>query len=316
MTRARRFRCRLAPRLSLTLLLAQPGIPGRGVAQTLPRTASAPTATPAASPAVEAIKAALQKGDLDAAVAAGEKAAAESPKDALVELWLGRAYGRKAQAASILSQMSLAKKCRNAFQKAVDLDPANVDARFDLMEFHLEAPGIAGGDKDVAKRQAEEILKLDPVRGHVAWGAVWEEAKELARAEAEYRKAIEADPKQLLGRLALSGLLLSGKRANEAREIWQLFSKTDPDQSYWHYALGRISVVTGEDLAGGVAHFKAYLAVQPKPDTPTWADAHWRLSNLYEKMGKKDDAKAELREALKLNPGHSNAKKDLKRLEG
>jgi tetratricopeptide (TPR) repeat protein len=293
-------------RLFLAFLLAHAVAPGPGLAQT---GASAPAA-------VEAIKSALQKGDLDGAVSAGEKAAAASPEDALVQTWLGRAYGRKAQSASVFSRLSFAKKCRAAFEKAVALDPANVEARSDLMSFHLQAPGIAGGDKDVARKQADEILRLDPIRGHLAWAAVWEEAKEPARAEAEYRKAIEADPRQLGGRSAFSGFLLNRKRAPDARELWLQFSKANPDQTYGHYALARISLLTGEDLAGGVEHLKIYLATPPRPDTPTWADAHWRLSNIYEKMGRNDEAKAELKEALRLNADHASAKKDLKRLEG
>jgi tetratricopeptide (TPR) repeat protein len=269
----------------------------------------------ATTPPVEAIKLALQKGDLDTAVSVGEKAAAGAPNDALVQMWLGRAYGQKARDASFISQMSLAKKCKAAFEKSVLLDPSSVEARVDLMNYHLQAPGIAGGDKDVAKKQADEILKLDPARGHVAWGAVFEGAKEPAKAEAEYRKAIEADPKQIRGRLSLAGLLVANKRVPEAREIWRQFSKTEPDQTYGHYALARLAIVTGEDLPEGVEHLKAYLAVPPKPDTPTWADAHWRLSNLYEKLGRRDEAKSELKTALTLNPDHAGAKKDLKRLE-
>jgi tetratricopeptide (TPR) repeat protein len=179
--------------------------------------------------------------------------------------------------------------------------PAPVPAAVEAIRVALQK-----GDLDGAVAAGEKAAAASP----------GEEAKEPARAEAEYRKAIEADPKQLRGRLALSGLLVKGKRAPEARELWQQFSKTNPDQTYGHYALARMSVLTGEDLAGGVEHLKAYLATPPKPDTPTWADAHWRLSNLYEKMGRGDDAKAELREALRLNPDHASAKKDLKRLEG
>lgn len=293
--------------LVLALLLLQLGASGRIHGETAVKQGI--------SPAIDAIKNAIQKGNFDTAVSVGEKATAETPNDALLQLWLGRAYGSKARAASIFSQMSLAKKCRTAFEKAVALDPASVEAHLALFDYHIQAPGIAGGDKGVARKQADEILRLDPVRGHVAWGSFWLDANERAKAESEYRKAIEADPKEIRGRIALASLLVTSKRVPEAREIWLQFAKTEPDQSYSHYALARISVATGEDLAGGVEHLKAYLAIPPKPDTPTWADAHWRLSNLYEKMGRKDDAKAELREALKLNPDHTAAKKDQKRLE-
>jgi tetratricopeptide (TPR) repeat protein len=201
--------------------------------------------SPATAAAVDAIKIAYQRGDFDTAVSVAERAVADSPNDALLQLWLGRAYGRKAQAATVFSRIPLARKCRTAFERAVALDPSSVDARFDLLSYHMQAPGIAGGDKNVARQQAGEILKLDTVRGHWALAWIAEKDKDAARAESEFRKAFEADA--------------SG---------------------------GRV------------------------------ADTHWRLARFYERAGRKGDAKAELREALKLNPEHAQAKKDLKRLEG
>jgi tetratricopeptide (TPR) repeat protein len=220
--------------LSLSFLLS---IPGPAQSQT------PANATPVAT--VDAIKAAYQRGDFDTAVSVGEKAVADSPKDPLLQLWLGRAYGRKAQAASVFSQIPLAKKCKAAFERAVALDPSSADARFALFSYHMQAPRIAGGDRNVARQQAGEILELDPVRGHWALAWVAEKNKDGARAESEFRKALEADG-------------------------------------------------SGERLA----------------------DTHWRLARFYERAGRKDDAKVELREALKLNPDHAQAKKDLQRLEG
>ena len=46
------------------------------------------------------------------------------------------------------------------------------------------------------------------------------------------------------------------------------------------------------------------------------ATIHWRFGRFLEKAGRKDDAKTELREALKLDPALEGAKKDLERLGG
>ncbi|MCM3876822.1 MAG: hypothetical protein NEA02_10425, partial [Thermoanaerobaculia bacterium] len=75
------------------------------------------------SPLVEPVKAALKAEQLDAAVAAGEKAVKEQPENAEAHLWLGRAYGQKAIKASLFSQLGWAKKCKASFEKAVVLDP-------------------------------------------------------------------------------------------------------------------------------------------------------------------------------------------------
>ncbi|HEV8268155.1 MAG TPA: tetratricopeptide repeat protein, partial [Thermoanaerobaculia bacterium] len=212
----------------------------------------------------------------------------------------------------------LAKKCRSSFEKAVALDSKNIAARMDLFEFYVQAPGIAGGGKDKAREQAAEIMKLDVVRGHLALAAMAmaTEEKDLKTAEAEYRAALTAEPKSARARVALGNFLLNQKRFPEAKA---LFDEALPDPKLSmiaHYQLGKVLLVSGTDLDAALAHFKTYLSAPPEPETPAWADAHWRIGLVYEKQGKKPEAIAELKEALKLNPAHVQAKKDLKRLGG
>ena len=83
--------------------------------------------------------------DWDRAATACEKAVELAPNNSNYHLWLGRTYGEKADASSFFTAAGLAKKVRTEFERAVELDPKNVDARTDLAEFYLEAPGIVGG---------------------------------------------------------------------------------------------------------------------------------------------------------------------------
>jgi tetratricopeptide (TPR) repeat protein len=89
-------------------------------------------------------------------------------------LWLGRAYGRQAQRASFLRQPLLARKVKAHFEKAVALDPDNLAARLDLLEYYLKAPALLGGSTERARAQAEEITKRDDQRGLQAWRMIEE----------------------------------------------------------------------------------------------------------------------------------------------
>jgi cytochrome c-type biogenesis protein CcmH/NrfG len=89
----------------------------------------------------------FQLGNWDRGVPQCEKAVALEPGNSRYHLWLGRIYGEKADAVSFFSAAGLAKKVRTEFEAAVQLDPKNVDARTDLAEFYLEAPGIVGGGR-------------------------------------------------------------------------------------------------------------------------------------------------------------------------
>ncbi|HQQ75928.1 MAG TPA: tetratricopeptide repeat protein [Thermoanaerobaculia bacterium] len=257
----------------------------------------------------------MDKGDLDAAIKRGEEAVAADRGDSETWLWLGRAYGRKAQTASVFSKVGFAKKCRSAFEKAVALDPRSVDAREDLISYYLQAPGIVGGSKEKAREQAAELAKLDAARGYIANGWILADDKDHDGAEAQFSKALEADPTGFRGAVALGNFYVAQKRWGDARTLWQRRLDSSAADAMARYQLARIAYFSGTDLEKGVEHLRAYLAVPAPPGRPTWADAHWRLGLLYEKLGRLDDAKAEMREALKLVPGHLQAQKDLGRLQ-
>jgi tetratricopeptide (TPR) repeat protein len=91
-----------------------------------------------------------EEEDYDQAIAYGEKAVKTGPQNSEYYRWLGRAYGAKAERSHSLF---LARKVKNAFEAAVHLAPRNVNARRDLMQYLVEAPGIVGGNKEKAKQQ-------------------------------------------------------------------------------------------------------------------------------------------------------------------
>ena len=279
---------------------------------------SAPDARPAnpepARPSTP-IRAALEKGDPDAATAAADAALKASPKDTDVLLWAGRAYGQRALSASVFTKMSWAKKCHEAWEKAVAIDPSFLDARSELLRYYLMAPGIVGGGVDKAREQAARIAAIDATQGHVARGRIAEHGKDLPAAEAAYRKAAEIDPKGVDGPIALATFLGGQKRWAEARAIFEKRLGADPADALAVYQLGRIALFSGEDLEKGLAYFERYLALPVPEDGPTHADARWRKGLVLEKLGKTPAAIAEYREALKVNPGHRGAKRELERLK-
>jgi len=180
------------------------------------------------SSAFVSVKEALKAEKWDAAIEAGEKAVKELPESSEAHLWLGRSYGQKAIRASIFFQMGLARKCKGEFEKAVALDPNSVDARYDLLSFHVNAPGIAGGSLDKAREQAAEIARLDPVRGHVAAGAIFSSEKKWPEAEAEYRKALDLKPDSANLHWRLGRLFERQGRKDDAKAEWREALKLEP----------------------------------------------------------------------------------------
>ena len=128
----------------------------------------------------------------DRAIAGCERAVQIDSGKSLYHLWLGRAYGEKASHVSFISAPSLAKKVRVEFERAVELDPKNWEARVDLAEFYFSAPSIVGGGKDKAQEQADAIAPLKPAMARWVLAHIAEKDKDMVGAEREFRAAVTA----------------------------------------------------------------------------------------------------------------------------
>ncbi|HLP99564.1 MAG TPA: tetratricopeptide repeat protein, partial [Candidatus Limnocylindria bacterium] len=106
----------------------------------------------------------------DAAIASAEKAVAIDPSSSVYHEWLGKVYGEKADHAGMFSALSLARKARREFAKAVELDERNFSAQQALIEFDCSAPPIAGGGEDKARTEIARLAAMEAAEGHYAAG--------------------------------------------------------------------------------------------------------------------------------------------------
>lgn len=80
---------------------------------------------------------------------------------------------------------------RTSFEKAIQLDPKHVAARWALVELNIQLPRIVGGGEGKAIRYSNELLKLSPVDGYLSRARIEEYYKRYKAAEVQYKKAIE-----------------------------------------------------------------------------------------------------------------------------
>ncbi len=230
-------------------------------------------------------------------------------------LWLGRAYGSQAQHAGLLSKAMLARKTKSEFERAIALDPDNLDARDGLVSYYLEAPGIMGGSVEKAKEQAGEIRKRDALRGALLFASIAEQKKDVAGAEREYLAATRAFPDSLVPRYALGTFYTRIEKYDEAFATFEAILAAKPDELNALYQVGRTGALSGQRLERAEQALKRFIATPPREGTPKPAGAHWRLGMVYEKGGRKDAARAEYQRALEIDPGFAEAKKSLAKLK-
>jgi tetratricopeptide (TPR) repeat protein len=252
-------------------------------------------------------------GNWDRAITACEKAVSLQPNNGEYHLWLGRTYGEKADASSFISAAGLAKKVRNEFERAVQLEPDSVSARTDLAEFYLEAPGIVGGGQDKARAQSAVIAKLNPAKAHWIQGRIAEKNKDQATAEQEYRAAIEASHGGANAWLNLALFYRKAGRLDDMHEALKKAASAPMDQPEVLVDAASTLLRANRDLPFATQLVRRYLSSSTVEQAPQFK-AHYLLGNILEKQGDKEGAAKEYQSALTLAKDYGRAREALNRI--
>jgi tetratricopeptide (TPR) repeat protein len=272
-------------------------------------------ANPTSAEAMTLLARARVQADMsEKAIAAAEKAIALAPKSSEAYFWLGNAYGSRIGEVGMMSKMSMAPKLRDAFEKTVELDPANTNARNALIEFYLQAPSMMGGGKDKAVLQAAQIAKYDVARGHLARARILLHEKKNPEALKAYEAAYAAKPGDKDIRMALGIGYQQAERWPDAFKHFKAWLAQEPSAGLVMYQLGRTSALSGLQLDDGIDALKRYLAMPHAKNEPKNENAYHRLGQIYAKAGKKVEARAAFQAALKLKPDMKEVKEALAKL--
>jgi len=191
-----------------------------------------------------------------------EKAIELDPDAAQYYVVYGHAVGLKAMRGGKVKMFSRAKSAKSRYETAAEMDPTNIEARTSLIQYHMQAPGIAGGDKDEARRLAAAVAALDSAEGYGAWKSVYLHAEEYEALEAAIGDVIESAPEEARGYLELARLCFRREDYECARE-----------------------------------NLKKVLSIDPEE-----VDAYWYLDQIYRDEGRSEDARAALEQAVAAKP--------------
>lgn len=170
---------------------------------------------------------------------------------------------------------------RTAMEKAIELNPDDLDAREGLFQFYNQAPFFVGGSSRKAAQQLEEIRKRDPERATVLEVITKTAAKDFDAAFA-----------------ICDGVL--------AR---------NPDNYAALYQYGRAASLSGQHLERALACLEKCLTLKPpSPASPQHTHAWYRLGDVQLKLGHPAEAKHAFEESLKLDSGNPLAKAALARM--
>jgi len=251
----------------------------------------------------------------DSAIQNSERAVNLQEDNSQYHLWLGRAYGQKAaEIGNPLKAAGLARKAKNEFERAVELNPKNVSARADLSEYYVEAPAIMGGGLSKARTQASEMQSLDPAAADWILAIASEKEKKYADAETSIKAAIGRSQNPAQYWMSLASFYRQRGRLEEMQSAIDsaLAQPNRPSVTYFDAASELLQA--GRNFPAAQQYVKTYLSSgRLVEDAPAFR-AHYLLGQIYEKSGDKANASAEYQASLSLASGFSRARKALDQL--
>jgi Tfp pilus assembly protein PilF len=172
-----------------------------------------------------------------------------------------------------MSALGQARKTVRAFERAVELDPSNLEALSDVFEYYLEAPGIVGGGLDKAENIARRFADVNPAENHWARARLAEKRRDFEAAEREFRAALAADPDEVGRVLDLAAFLSSRGRYGESDALFRAAEDNHPRSPKVLYARAAAYIQSKRKPDQAEALLDRYLTVQITPEDPSHREA-------------------------------------------
>lgn len=258
-------------------------------------------------------------GDYTSPLTLAEKAVALDGRVAKYHRQLAEVLGVEAQHAGPLKLVFLAHQFRGEIDLAIALDPRDIQAQRDLLEYYLVAPGIAGGDIQKAAVTAQHIGELDSAEGLLARARIAAVRRQDTETETLLRQATQVQPPSYRARVESARFYMAPEHPNPAaaediakdlrnldrgrvepysvlariyaeRADWNALdailadtSREVPDDLAPYYRAAEALIANRRDPARAERYLRLYLEHEPEGNEPSLADAQRKLNECRKK---------------------------------
>ena len=258
----------------------------------------------------------VRREQLAAAVPLLEKCVAAEPGNSKFHQWLGRALGLQAAQNGIVSGAMSVRRVKAELEKAIELDPFNLEARQDLAVLYHAAPGFLGGSNVKAAEQIAFIRRHDPAFASQLEGDFLFADKKYDAALLAYQESARLHPRPMI-QVRISLVYQNKEDWPEAFDALDRALTVEPNFPFALYQVGRTSALSGLQLDRGEKCLRTYIALplREELENPSLAAAHFRLGNILEKKGDPTGARHEYEIALAIDPKQKLAREALAKLK-
>lgn len=212
---------------------------------------------------------------------------------------LGQLYGVAAMSGGMMAAMKYGGQIKELFVKAVETDPTNFEARRDLVQFYLQAPGVVGGSVSKAQEQAAAHARLNAQQAKILdldihiYRKEWDQAEKvvgtLGGADEASRNAVRSATANL------GFALLNANEIARAQKVFEAAVKQQPDSAVFHFGVGRV-LLESKQVDAAIAALERATSLDPA------IGAQYRLGIAYQLKGDKSRAITNLERFLDVKP--------------
>jgi tetratricopeptide (TPR) repeat protein len=232
----------------------------------------------------------IANGRIDEGLALIGSAAKERPDDPRGPFWQGFAASQKRPADASATEQG--------FRDAIKRDPKFLPASLKLAAF-LQQQDKA--EDSLAVLRAAEEAGAPPSVLQLAWGEALIVAKEPAKAQAVFEKALESDPRSMAARLGIASALEAQNKFAEARASLENTLKESPTTLGLRDRLAQVAIKLG-DKAEALSRYQEEInAGHPTPAL------RLSLAELAIDLGKIELAQSEAKKVLDESPRSAEA---------
>lgn len=221
----------------------------------------------------------------DEAIEQYKKLVGLSPDNAEFHYKYGGAMGMKALEVNKVTALFMIDDVEDAFLKAITLDKKHINARWALVEYYVQLPGIIGGSVSKSLQYANELEAISKVDGYLAKGYIYEYDDEPELAEKYYKMAIETGG-SLTCYEKLTAFYEKQKQPEHAIQNIEASQKKH-HRNALHYQIGKVAAEYNVQLDKGEACLQIYLKNHSAEDGVPKAWAHYRLAQIYKHQNNK-----------------------------
>jgi len=255
--------------------------------------------------------------DYESGIRYGKQSVKLSPDNAEAHFQYAVAIRTKMSKISKVKAMFSVGTYKKELRTALELAPDDPEARNEEIGFLVTAPGVVGGDLDLAWQRALELEKLDWRHG-LRWQSEIQFMREQDEAGvATLREMLERDPTGSGTRFRLAYWYQNHERYGDADKEFEILQADEVPRISMNalYQRARTRVLGDYEHERAIEFLQKFLKTLPEETegVPGKESAYWRMGNAYEQLGRNDDARRAYERSLSIKENDS-ARKSLKSL--